>query len=159
MLNHGSAYKYCFEYLFYRLVSFCSVSKHQWPGESPRYLGPSDRPTAISTQPDGVRYRTTTLEWVVGSLTIFAIIDCAETLATVCHPSLFHKLIASGFSSCCVGLIQSFLYDRCAGVVCQNQPVAILKFVEVFCLVLRILVVSLLLVKIPPRSLFLLYKL
>ena len=57
----------------------------------------------------------------MGSLTIFAIIDCAETLATVCHPSLFHKLIASGFSSCCVGLIQSFLYDRCAGVVCQNQ--------------------------------------
>ena len=56
-----------------------------------------------------------------GSWTILSTIDFSKAFDSVWHPALFHKLISAGLPPCFVRWAQSFLSDRHACVVFQNQ--------------------------------------
>ena len=56
-----------------------------------------------------------------GSWTILSTIDFSKAFDSVWHPTLFHKLISAGLSSCFARWTQSFLSDRRACVVFQNH--------------------------------------
>ena len=56
-----------------------------------------------------------------GSRTILSTIDFSKAFDSVWHPALFHKLILASFPSCFARWTQSFLSDRRACVVYQNQ--------------------------------------
>ena len=56
-----------------------------------------------------------------GSRTILSTIDFSKAFDSVWHPTLFHKLISAGLSSCFARWTQSFLSDRRACVVYQNH--------------------------------------
>ena len=55
------------------------------------------------------------------SRTILSTIDFSKDFDSVWHPALFHKLISAGLPPCFARWTQSFLYDRHASVVFQNQ--------------------------------------
>ena len=56
-----------------------------------------------------------------GSRTILSTIDFSKAFDSVWHPTLFHKHISAGLPSCFARWTQSFLSDRRASVVYQNQ--------------------------------------
>ena len=56
-----------------------------------------------------------------GSWTILLTIDFSKAFDSVWHPALFHKLISAGLPPCFARWTQSFLSNRCACVVYQNQ--------------------------------------
>ena len=56
-----------------------------------------------------------------GSRTILSTIDFSKAFGSVWHPALFHKLILAGLPSCFARWTQSFLSDRRARMVHQNQ--------------------------------------
>ena len=56
-----------------------------------------------------------------GSRTILSTIDFLKAFDSVWHPALFHKLISAGLPPCFARWNQSFLSDKCACVVYQNQ--------------------------------------
>ena len=56
-----------------------------------------------------------------GSRMILSTIDFSKAFDSVWHSALFHKLISAGLPPCFARWIQSFLSDRCAWVVYQND--------------------------------------
>ena len=56
-----------------------------------------------------------------GSRTILSTIDFSKAFDSVWHPALFHKLISAGLPPCFACWTQSFLSDRRACVVFQNN--------------------------------------
>ena len=56
-----------------------------------------------------------------GSRTILSTVDFSKAFDSVWHPALFHKLISAGLPPCFARWTQSFLSDRHACVVYQNQ--------------------------------------
>ena len=57
----------------------------------------------------------------LGSRTILTTIDFSEAFDSVWHPALFHNLISAGLPPCFARWTQSFLSDRRACVVYQND--------------------------------------
>ena len=57
----------------------------------------------------------------MGFRTILATIDFSGNFDAAWHPAVFHTLISAGFSPCIARWTQSFLSDRRACVVYQNQ--------------------------------------
>ena len=55
------------------------------------------------------------------SRTILSTIDFSKAFDSVWHPAFFHKLISAGLPPCFARWTQSFLSDRRASVVYQNQ--------------------------------------
>ena len=56
-----------------------------------------------------------------GSWTILSTINFSKAFDSLWHPALYHKLISAGLSSCFARWTESFLSDRRACVVFQNQ--------------------------------------
>ena len=56
-----------------------------------------------------------------GSRTILSTIDFSKAFDSVWHPALFHKLFSAGLPPCFARWTQSFLSDRRASVVFQNN--------------------------------------
>ena len=56
-----------------------------------------------------------------GSRTILTTINFSKAFDSVWHPTRFHKLISAGHPLCFARWTQTFLSDRCAGVVYQNH--------------------------------------